>query len=549
MTSLKGDLRSIMGTPFGGVGHAVLIFSRVTRAAFNSDSVVLQLHDRIEMPEDANGKFQVDGLDPGPIRVELEGGTVHNHGWNIDLPDEGTWSLADLVDAQVDWSPAVIGRAEAAARDSRDHADRAEVAADRIGTAEQVEVWASESSASASYAVSAMTGAAVARGAAQSASNAAKESETAAAGSAAAAKDSETNAAQSSSSANTHRDDAASQAAAAAQDATRAESARDAAQAAQSAAKDSETNADAHRQAAATSETNAAAHESNAGLSAEASADSATEAKGHADRAEQIADPDGLRNEITQQLADLVDGAPEDLDTIREVAEYAQENRGITDQLNAAIGNKADKSHSHTWASITGRPNIPVTDVGYRIRWADHAPDLYPAGVSVSMSATEQGWGAALAASIPDFVDEYFWVILTIRNGNYAQSATQMVFSYTNVTRPVYIRKYNGAAAGWSNFRKLSDDGHKHTVSDISDLPLIRMGASASAIVQRKSDAQVMVPAAPVDDLDAVSKKYVDSRPALFSGTGSPPSSISGAVAGDFWLDTSTMELHKITGV
>ena len=152
MTNLTGDLRSIMGTPFGGVGHAVLIFSRVTRAAFDSDSVILQLHDRIDMPEDAQGKFRVDGLDPGPIRVELEGGTVHNHGWNIDLPDEGTWSLADLVDAQVDWSPAVIGRAEAAARASRDHADRAEVAADRVGTAEQVGVWAGEASDSAAAA-------------------------------------------------------------------------------------------------------------------------------------------------------------------------------------------------------------------------------------------------------------------------------------------------------------------------------------------------------------------------------------------------------------
>ena len=152
MTNLTGDLRSIMGTPFGGVGYAVLIFSRVTRAAFDSDSVILQLHDRIEMPEDAQGKFRIDNLDPGPVRVELEGGTVHNHGWNIDLPDEGTWSLADLVDAQVDWSPAVIGRAEAAARDSRDHADRAEAAADRVGTAEQVGVWASEASASAAAA-------------------------------------------------------------------------------------------------------------------------------------------------------------------------------------------------------------------------------------------------------------------------------------------------------------------------------------------------------------------------------------------------------------
>ena len=451
---------------------------------------------------------------------------------------ESANTAVDSIAGSVSEAAGHADRAEQYETSAATHAQNASDAADRVGTAEQVGTWASEASSSASSAAAARDDAVAARGAAQSASNAAKDSETAAAGSAAAAKDSETNAAQSSSSANTHRADAASQAAAAAQDATRAESARDAAQAAQSAAKDSETNADAHRQAAATSETNAAAHESSAGLSAEASADSAIEAKGHADRAEQMADPDGLRNEITQQLADLVDGAPEDLDTIREVAEYAQANRDITDQLNAAIGNKAnkshahaigevtglndalngkaDKSHTHAWSSITGRPDIPVTDVGYRIRWADHAPDLYPAGVSVSMSATEQGWGAALAAGNPDYVDDGFVVILTIRNGRYDQSAIQMAFSYTNVTRPVYVRKYNGEAAGWSNFRKLSDDGHKHNIADING------GAS---------------------------KGYVDSRPALFSGVGAPPASIPGATVGDWWLDTSTMELHKITGV
>ena len=197
MTSLKGDLRSIMGTPFGGVGHAVLIFSRVTRAAFDSDSVILQLHDRIEMPEEADGKFRVDGLDPGPIRIELEGGTVHNHGWNIDLPDEGVWSLTDLVDAQVDWSPAVIGRAEAAAREARDHADRAEAGADRVGTAEQVGVWASEASSSASDASSARYGALTARDAARTASDAAEGHANSAATAESNAKTSETNAKQS----------------------------------------------------------------------------------------------------------------------------------------------------------------------------------------------------------------------------------------------------------------------------------------------------------------------------------------------------------------
>lgn len=38
-------------------------------------------------------------------------------------------------------------------------------------------------------------------------------------------------------------------------------------------------------------------------------------------------------------------------------------------------------------------------------------------------------------------------------------------------------------------------------------------------------------------------------RPAFFSGPGEPPSTITGAQAGDFWLNEDTMELHKITGV
>lgn len=65
-------------------------------------------------------------------------------------------------------------------------------------------------------------------------------------------------------------------------------------------------------------------------------------------------DTDVIRREVTDQIAAVVDGAPEDLDTIREVAEYAQENRDITDTLNAAIGQKADKAHTHAVADVTG---------------------------------------------------------------------------------------------------------------------------------------------------------------------------------------------------
>ena len=140
----------------------------------------------------------------------------------------------------------------------------------------------------------------------------------------------------------------------------------------------------------------------------DAAAASASEAESHAERAEQATDITELRDEVTQQIAAVVDGSPAALDTIREVAEYAQANRGITDQLNAAIGDKANKSHTHTTSQVTG----------------------------------------------------------------------------------------------------------------------------LDAALDGKAD-----------------KSYVNSRPALFSGTGAPPSSIAGAVAGDFWLNTTTMELHKITGV
>ena len=215
---------------------------------------------------------------------------------------------------------------------------------------------ASSASASASSASSSKTQAGKSAASATQAAasrDAAKASETAAAGSATAAKSSETNAAQSSSTANTHRAAAATQASAASESASQAATARDAAKQSQTAAKTSETNANKHRQAAATSESNAATHKTNAGESAAAAASSAAEAKGHADRAEVASDPEGLRNEMTKQFAALVDGAPEDLDTIREIAEYAQANRDITDQLNAAIGNKANKTHKHTTADIT----------------------------------------------------------------------------------------------------------------------------------------------------------------------------------------------------
>lgn len=57
-----------------------------------------------------------------------------------------------------------------------------------------------------------------------------------------------------------------------------------------------------------------------------AAAQALTEAKGYAD----------------QKVADLVNGAPETMDTLKEVSDALKENDSVVEALNAAIGNKAN---------------------------------------------------------------------------------------------------------------------------------------------------------------------------------------------------------------
>ncbi|MGV0870005.1 collagen-like triple helix repeat-containing protein [Corynebacterium kalidii] len=63
---------------------------------------------------------------------------------------------------------------------------------------------------------------------------------------------------------------------------------------------------------------------------------------------------DDARGEVTRQISAVVDGAPEDLNTLRELAEYATENRDILDQVNAAIANKAARDHTHDIDAVDG---------------------------------------------------------------------------------------------------------------------------------------------------------------------------------------------------
>lgn len=345
MPSLSGSLIDVTSAP----SDATEVWIRAADGRVSGANVVLEETRRV--PVNA-GKFTVTVLPGRAHLVVIHAGMSQEHvpllvqdgmttiaeavrlgseDWEEYSPSQAEQIKADLA-AEVTKAATSAQAAKTAQQAADGHANRAESAADTAAGETVTQVRSEFEGMLAD---------------AESARDAAATSETNAA-------QSKQDAAQSASAAAMSASQAAENATSAAQDASRAETARAEAVQAQAGAEQAESNAAASEQAAATSASNAATSAANAQDSATAAATSTSEAAAHADRAEQASDPAGLRDEITQQIADLVDGAPEYLDTIREVAEYAQENRDITDALNAAIGNKADKVHTHTTSQVTG---------------------------------------------------------------------------------------------------------------------------------------------------------------------------------------------------
>lgn len=54
---------------------------------------------------------------------------------------------------------------------------------------------------------------------------------------------------------------------------------------------------------------------------------------------------------VDEKIADLIGGAPATFDTLKEIADYITEHKDVSDALNAAIANKADKTLASTNAN------------------------------------------------------------------------------------------------------------------------------------------------------------------------------------------------------
>lgn len=77
----------------------------------------------------------------------------------------------------------------------------------------------------------------------------------------------------------------------------------------------------------------------------------------------------------------------------------------------------------------------------------------------------------------------------------------------------------------WSKWQEVSRDGHKHKVSEISDLPKIDKNVSGDSLVQRYGNGAILVPDPPPTSTSATSKAYVDARIKLVSSLPSKPDS------------------------
>ncbi|ATW62881.1 tail protein [Corynebacterium phage phi673] len=469
-------------------------------------------------------------------------------------------------------------------------ADRAEAGADRVGSAEQVGQWASQAADSASTATSAASTATTAKNqAATSATNAASSATTASqaatnAGSSASA------AGNSASQADTSASTASGAATAASGAASAATSAKDAAAASATAAAGSASTAET----AATTATNKAIEASNSADRAESATSGKADLVGGKIPSSQIPEVALTKpSQVTSRAGMLALTAQEgDIAIITTGADKGTYILGTgasnvfaswmpmavssdvpVQSVNGQVGTvvlsatdvgAAPTNHTHTPASIGAAAashthpasqitGLPSTDGGYNTRDAADPASSYPAGVDVTLNSVNKGWSAIIgAASLPSLGS--FVVVTTVRQGFYNDSTWQYLSSYALPGSSIYVRKWQNDA--WTTLRRLTDDGHTHTSAQISDATST---VTSNRVVIRDDTGRFNVHT-PTTPAHPTPKTYVDSglsdtyttiylRPALFSGAGNPPSTIPGAVAGDWWINTTTMELFKITGV
>lgn len=131
MTILTGNVQDIGGNAVNGT---MRIAATRTRPGNKQNAVIIDHWHAVSINQ---GRFTTPDLDPGSARIIFEGVGV-SPVIEVDIPESGTHRLENIYQQSFEYSPAVIGRAQQAAQQAADHAQKAEKGAQRVGSAQAV---------------------------------------------------------------------------------------------------------------------------------------------------------------------------------------------------------------------------------------------------------------------------------------------------------------------------------------------------------------------------------------------------------------------------
>lgn len=131
MTILTGNVQDIGGNAVNGT---MRIAATRTRPGNKQNAIII---DRWHVVAINQGRFTTPELDPGSARIIFEGVGV-SPVIEVDIPESGTHRLENIYQQSFEYSPAVIGRAQQAAQQAADFAQKAEKGAQRVGSAQAV---------------------------------------------------------------------------------------------------------------------------------------------------------------------------------------------------------------------------------------------------------------------------------------------------------------------------------------------------------------------------------------------------------------------------
>lgn len=343
------------------------------------------------------------------------------------------------------------------------------------------------------------------------------------------------------------RDQAETAASGAAQSATKsANSANDSGKSAKSAS-DSASAAKKSAGDASTSATAAKTAETKASSQATEAAKSATAAKKDADRAAGVADStswNGDQLTVNGETSPHLTGPKGDRGPAGESGKWTD--------LTGVPTKFPPEAHKHQVADITDLPPIDYAVKGgslvKRYSTGQIAVPTTPDGDAVAVSKkyvdTTAFPLAITSLGAKEDLDNFkstgvYHQALTAnaKNGtNYPVGVAGLLEVFNPDASMVYQRYtvYGGGIEvwvrgyyqnKWYSWQKVENSGHKHTVSDISDLPKIDKNVSGDSLVQRYGNGAILVPDPPPTSTSATSKSYVDSRIKLVSSLPSKPES------------------------